>query len=82
MKAVPVCFMNYEFCLLVVTFHSMCFIQRFMNTTVLAVGSVKKNLSKQKPKVLLAEDETGASSYLSELLSDLGFHETESSVQL
>lgn len=65
-----------------VTFRSTCFIQRFMNTSVLAMGSVKKNLSRQKPEVLLAEDETGASSYLSEPLSDLGFHETESSVQL
>lgn len=45
-------------------------------------GLSKKNLSRQKPEVLLAEDETGASSYLSEPLSDLGFHETESSVQL
>ena len=44
-------------------------------------------LSKKKNKqasqsTLLAEDETGASGHLSELLLDLGFHEMESCVQL
>lgn len=41
-----------------------------------------KQAEAQSQSALLAVDETGASSYLSELLSDLGFHEIESSVQL
>lgn len=56
-----------------------------MDTSVLAMCSVKKKIKQAKAEsqnTLLAEDDTGASSDLSELLSDLGFHEMESSVQL